>query len=131
MKSVFLIRTLTFSCHCGGGVLDPAEEIPRAFQFPAIKSVVWGLRQRKSRSVDAKLCSLGRVRIRIRPHLIVILCNHDWPSSDVSFMGLGMPVFYRLHWRKILITIISRKRDLYKENPNEDLLSFSIVILNI
>ena len=32
----------------GGGVLDPAEEIPRAFQFPAIKSVVVGTTSKKN-----------------------------------------------------------------------------------
>jgi len=32
----------------GGGVLNPAEEIPRAFLFPAIKSVVVGTTSKKN-----------------------------------------------------------------------------------
>ena len=54
----------------------------------------------------------------------------DWLSSDVSLAGLGgMLVFLSITLGgKILISIIGRKRDLYTENPNEDLPSFSIII---
>ena len=54
----------------------------------------------------------------------------DWLSSDVSLAGLGgMLVFLSITLGgKVLISIIGRKRDLYTENPNEDLPSFSIII---
>ena len=47
----------------GGGVLDPAEEIPRAFQFPAIVSGSGDYVKEKSRSVEANYDHYRRVRI--------------------------------------------------------------------